>query len=172
MIDTDRAQFGIAVGQLMAVYKEDITPLLLEAWWSVMQPYQLRAVTAAMELHLADIDAGRFAPKPADIRKHLEVTLPKMARAHLGRVVRESEGRAAVLREQILQLQTRVRLGMAKPEDIATELHTAGVALAAELQDAARAAAQQGIELRDARARDETTRLPASVLALIGQVAK
>jgi hypothetical protein len=72
MKSTDKPAFALAVaGCLTEIYDKAVSPALLEVWFTALAPYSLADVQAAIAAHVADPEAGRFAPKPADIIGHL-----------------------------------------------------------------------------------------------------
>ncbi|MCP5197679.1 MAG: hypothetical protein H6974_12985 [Gammaproteobacteria bacterium] len=72
MKSTDRGAFGLALtGCLTEIYDKAISPGLLDVWFGALEPYELTDVQAALLAHIADPERGGFAPKPADIIRHL-----------------------------------------------------------------------------------------------------
>lgn len=113
MQPNDRRQFGEALTQLFAVYGAELTDRVLTAWWGVLAPYKLTAVLAAMNLHAGDIERGMFRPTPADVKKHLEVTIPRMMDERRAKIAAEAQARIAPLRDRIATIENDVRLGLA-----------------------------------------------------------
>ena len=115
MKDADRKEFAEALNQLFAIYGEEVTNRMRDAWWGILQPYHLQAVKAAMSLHAGNIRGnapGKWRPTPADIKLHLEVTIPQMARDRADKVARETRLRIAPLREAIARAEADFKLGL------------------------------------------------------------
>lgn len=115
MKESDRAQFAEALNQLFSIYGEEVTNRMRDSWWGLLKPYHLQAVMAAMNLHAGNIKGnapGKYRPTPADIKLHLEVTIPAMARERADRMARETRARIAPLREAIARAEADYRLGM------------------------------------------------------------
>lgn len=113
----DRREFSEALTHLFSIYGDDVTKKMLDAWWGVLSPYHLNAVLAAMNLHAGDVERGMYRPTPADVRKHLEVTIPGMMRARRDAIARDARERIGPMRERIAQLRNDVRLGILKPAE-------------------------------------------------------
>lgn len=76
----DRKQFAQAIGATFTLYGQAVTDDVIRLWWNVLDGYKLDAVLSALSYHVADYQGyGHRLPTPADIRKHLEVTLPGLA---------------------------------------------------------------------------------------------
>lgn len=113
MIPADRKQFATALAQTYGVYNQQVTDLMLDAWWMVFEPYKLQVVIAALTHHMQDYEGyGYRAPMPADIKKLLEVTLPEIARRHFGAIIADALQRQAPHREKIARAQADERLGL------------------------------------------------------------
>ncbi|MES2347004.1 MAG: hypothetical protein V4641_05470 [Pseudomonadota bacterium] len=121
MHDHERKDFAEAMNQLFAIYGDEVTNRLRDAWWGVLSPYRLSAVMAAMNLHAGDVQRGSYRPTPADICKHLEVTIPGMIAERRNRIVREARSRIAPLQEAIAQLDSDVKIGARDAEYAAVE---------------------------------------------------
>ena len=75
MKSTDSPAFAMALaGCLTEIYDKAVTPALREVWERALDTYNLADVQAALAAHIADPDAGRFPPKPADIIRRLPMT--------------------------------------------------------------------------------------------------
>lgn len=74
MRTTDAAAFQRLMTDAMAFWKSDLSEFALSVWWQACQNYDLEQVTKAISAHAMDPEQGRFAPKPADIVKHLQGT--------------------------------------------------------------------------------------------------
>lgn len=110
MNETDRSEFAEALAQLFAIYNDELTKRVLNAWWGVLHPYNLSAIMAAMNLHAGDPDRGMFRPTPADIRRHLERTIPTMIGEKRDSVLRDARARAAPHRDRIERIRCDVTL--------------------------------------------------------------
>ncbi|NJM13717.1 MAG: hypothetical protein HC889_19350 [Synechococcaceae cyanobacterium SM1_2_3] len=73
MKSTDKEAFGIAFTECMAVYEKAVTPALLTVWFASLQAYEWAAVQAAFGRYITDPRDCRFAPKPGDIIRHIEL---------------------------------------------------------------------------------------------------
>lgn len=113
----ERKEFAEALTQLFAVYGADLTDRVLTAWWGVLSPYKLNAVLAAMNLHAGDVERGMYRPTPADVRKHLELTIPGMIRARRERIARDARERCIPLRERAMTAENDLRLGLLTPDE-------------------------------------------------------
>jgi hypothetical protein len=49
-----------------------VSRFALDVWWTALKSYELPAIIDAFNRHLANPDAGQFAPKPADIIRMLQ----------------------------------------------------------------------------------------------------
>lgn len=67
----DKPQFFSLIGDVLAFYGKDYSEFAGRVWWEAMRPYDLRAVTDALNRHCVNPDSGQFAPKPADVVKML-----------------------------------------------------------------------------------------------------
>lgn len=72
MNDKDRKPFAAAMTTLFAVYGDELTPTILDAWWSIFHEHDLEAITQAMNGHVVDHKAGMFKPTPAHIIDRME----------------------------------------------------------------------------------------------------
>jgi hypothetical protein len=71
MIDKDREQFFALIGDVYAFYDKKFSDFVGRVWWEAMKPYDLAAVSDAMNRHCVNPDVGQFLPKPADIVRML-----------------------------------------------------------------------------------------------------
>ena len=71
---TDQQQFADILRDVMAFYKQDVTPFALSVWWQACQRFDLEQVRKALTSHAMDAERGVFAPKPADLMRKLEGT--------------------------------------------------------------------------------------------------
>lgn len=118
MQKSDRKQFAAALTQLFAVYGAELTERVLTAWWGVLSPYKLEAVLAAMNLHAGDVDRGMYKPTPADVRRHLERTLPAMLHERRSEVARGAYAQIAPLRERLAVARNDHWLGLLDERDL------------------------------------------------------
>lgn len=68
MRSRDRANFRHHIKQALALFQIEPTDSAYELWWGVLQPFTIWQVEKGFRDFLADTDAGRFAPRPADIK--------------------------------------------------------------------------------------------------------
>ena len=64
-------QFRTLMAGVHDFYARDLSEFALSVWWEAMKPYDLAAVTQAMNRHVMNPDNGQFLPKPADVRRML-----------------------------------------------------------------------------------------------------
>ena len=72
MRDTEKSEFVSAVGAVLEVYGAAITPAAMSIWWEVLRRFELHVVRDALGRHVQNPQAGRFAPKPADVVREIE----------------------------------------------------------------------------------------------------
>ena len=70
----DKPQFMKVLTDVMAFYRQDVSPFALSVWWQAAQPFDLEQVSKALTAHALDPDRGQFAPKPADLVRQLQGT--------------------------------------------------------------------------------------------------
>jgi hypothetical protein len=116
MNQDDRAAFGEAMTRLFAIYAQPVTPSLLDGWWGTLRAYDLQEVRKAMSVHACDPDGGRFAPKPADIIRHLTITMPAKRREARARQAAELRDRLEPLHDRFLILKKTLELCELTPE--------------------------------------------------------
>lgn len=63
----DKGDFTKLLAATMDVYSRQITASFVDVFFSALTPYPLEVVREALNRHLQDPEAGRFAPKPADV---------------------------------------------------------------------------------------------------------
>jgi hypothetical protein len=68
----DFENFRDGVNGVMSFYGKTTSNFALDVWWNALKHYDLRAVNDAFGRHVANPDAGQFAPKPADIIRMLQ----------------------------------------------------------------------------------------------------
>lgn len=86
MKPSDKKDFGALLRDVMAYYRQDISPFVLELWWSACQPFDLEQVSKAMQSHCTDAEHGVFAPKVADLVRVLAGTVTDRAALAWGKV--------------------------------------------------------------------------------------
>lgn len=76
----DRKPFAAALGATFTLYGQTISGDIIQIWWNVLDGYKIDAVLSALSYHVADYQGyGHRLPTPADVRRHLEITLPRLA---------------------------------------------------------------------------------------------
>ena len=117
MIPTDRAHFAAAMTRLFAIYGDELTDTLLDAWWGVLAGYDLRDVRWAMNAHATDPDKGRYRPTPADIIRHITESLP----AHRAKLrndrIRLAREKMEPLERELYQLRADLEHGLIPEAD-------------------------------------------------------
>lgn len=76
----DKVLFSRAMARLFALYGDELTPTLLQAWWGALEEYSVDEVMQAMNHHAKDPKAGMFRPTPAHLMTHLTETIPRERR--------------------------------------------------------------------------------------------
>jgi hypothetical protein len=71
----------------MAYYGATASPYLLSVWWAACERYTMEQVRQALTRHAMNPDAGRFAPKVADIVRLLEGTTEDKAALAWGKAL-------------------------------------------------------------------------------------
>ena len=85
MKSTDKSAFALEIaGCMTELYDKAVSPALLDVWFNALEPYALADVKAAIAAHVADPEAGRFAPKPADVIRQLQARQPEEPDDHPG----------------------------------------------------------------------------------------
>lgn len=107
----DRKAFAAALAQMFCVYAVPVTPLLIDAFWTTLEIYSIQNITAAFTLHVRDPQWGHRAPTPADIIKHLTVTMPDLVRQHCEQILAGARTRLALLHEEAAQLSNDIKIG-------------------------------------------------------------
>lgn len=70
----DKPQFMKLLTDVMAFYRQDVSPFALSVWWQAAQPFDFEQVSKALTAHAMDPERGQFAPKPADLVRQLQGT--------------------------------------------------------------------------------------------------
>lgn len=68
----DFPKFHEGISGVMGFYSKSVSTFALDVWWNALKVYDLPAVVDAFNRHLANPDAGQYAPKPADIIRMLQ----------------------------------------------------------------------------------------------------
>jgi hypothetical protein len=68
----DFQKFHDGIAGVMSFYGKSLSAFALDVWWTALKVYDLAAIVDAFNRHLANPDAGQFAPKPADIIRILQ----------------------------------------------------------------------------------------------------
>lgn len=87
MKPTDQQQFGALLRDVMAFYKQDVTPFAFTVWWQACERFDLEQVSKALTKHAMDPERGQFPPKPADLVRQLEGTATDRAMLAWGKVM-------------------------------------------------------------------------------------
>lgn len=135
MLKSERKQFAESLTQLFAIYGDDVTPRVLDAWWGVLEPYRLQAVLAAMNLHAGDVKAGMYRPTPAHVRQHLEITMPQMIEERRGAIIRDMRERLSPMKGRIEQLRNDVRIGACEYAVVEQEIDRLNRAMASIIHE-------------------------------------
>jgi len=87
MNDSDKREFSVILTSALSQYgkksEEDALRETLRMWWKLMQRFDIETFRAAMEAHMLDPDAGRFAPMPAHIAGQIQKLSPRV-KAQIG----------------------------------------------------------------------------------------
>lgn len=87
MQQSEKAEFGQLIRDVMAFYRQDVSPFALSVWWQACQRFDLEQVRKSLTGHAMDADRGQFAPKPADLVRQLEGTATDRAMIGWGKVL-------------------------------------------------------------------------------------
>lgn len=118
MDDSERGDFGKAMARLFAIYNDDLTETMLEAWWGVLKGHPLREVVYGMNTHATDPQWGHRRPAVSDILRHITETLPAQRREIRNKRVREARARIEPLETELYRLEADLRVKVIKTEDI------------------------------------------------------
>lgn len=92
MIDQDRKPFFALIAGVYAFYDKGFSDFAGRVWWEAAKPFDLKAVSDALNRHCVNPDVGQFMPKPADVVRMLQGSTQDSALAawsKLDRAVRE-----------------------------------------------------------------------------------
>jgi hypothetical protein len=87
MTESDKPSLFALVADVMAFYRQDVSPFALQVWWQACQRFDLEQVRKALTGHAMDADRGQFAPKPADLVRQLEGTATDRAALAWGKTL-------------------------------------------------------------------------------------
>lgn len=86
MRDSDKPNFGALLRDVMAFYRQDVSPFALSVWWQACEGFDFQQVSKALTGHAMDPERGQFAPKPADVVRQLAGTATDRAMIAWGKV--------------------------------------------------------------------------------------
>lgn len=86
-MQSDMPAFSELLTDAMAFYRQDVSSFALSVWWSACERYSLEQFRKALTAHAMDAERGQFAPKPADIVRHLEGTATDRSMLAWGKVL-------------------------------------------------------------------------------------
>lgn len=81
-----KGEFSMYITSVLAFYKQDVSPFVMDVWWAACEPYSMEQVRKAMTEHAIDPQYGQFAPKPADMVRALRGTNTDRAMVAWGKV--------------------------------------------------------------------------------------
>lgn len=87
MKQSDRAEFAALITDALAFYRQDVSKFALGVWWAACERFDLEQVRGALTAHAMDPERGQFAPKPADLVRHLAGTATDRAMIAWGKVM-------------------------------------------------------------------------------------
>lgn len=87
MTENDRRDFARLLTDVLAFYRQDVSPFALDVWWQACQPFTLEQVSRALTRHAMDAERGQFAPKPADLVRVLSGTATDRAMLAWGKAL-------------------------------------------------------------------------------------
>lgn len=108
----DRKRFAEAMAELFSAYAVPVTDAMMTVWWRALSPYQINEITQAFSLHVRDTNYGYRQPTPADIIKHITITMPATRRDKAVGIVRAAREFAAPHHERLAMLRTERALGL------------------------------------------------------------
>lgn len=86
MVEDEQEAFGRLLTDVMKYYRSPPTQFLLDVWWKGCRRFPLDSVSRALHAHIADPERGQFAPKLADVVRHLAGTASDRAAVAWGKV--------------------------------------------------------------------------------------
>ena len=87
MNQQDAKAFKDLLTNVMAFYRQDVSTFMLSVWWEAGKPFEYEQVARALTAHATNPDGGQFAPKPADLVKHLSGTATDRAMLAWGKAL-------------------------------------------------------------------------------------
>lgn len=112
MTPSDRQEFATIMYQLFSIYRQEVTKLVLDAWWAALQEYDLKTIARAATLHHKDPKQGRFPPMVADIVRHITETMPAMRRERRDGLARQMQDELNAIHDLLLRAEADNRLGL------------------------------------------------------------
>jgi Domain of unknown function (DUF6475) len=92
MQPSDKPEFARLLTGMMAYYRQDVSPFVLDLWWSACEGLSLEQLTKAMNTHAKDPERGQFAPKVADVVRILQGTHTDRSLLAWGKVLDATNG--------------------------------------------------------------------------------
>lgn len=83
----DKPAFAKLIGDVMAFYRQDVSPFAATVWWGACQSFDMEQVSKALTAHAMDPERGQFPPKPADIVRLLQGTKTDRSLVAWGKVL-------------------------------------------------------------------------------------
>lgn len=87
MREADRESFAVLLTDVMAFYRQDVSPFALSVWWQACQQFDIEQVRKALTAHAMDAERGQWAPKPADLVRMLQGTFTDRSLVAWGKVL-------------------------------------------------------------------------------------
>lgn len=87
MQPSERKEFGRLVTDVHAYYRQDCSKFVLDLWWTACQRFDLEQIRRALQAHATDPERGQFAPKVADLVRHLAGTTTDRAQLAWGKAL-------------------------------------------------------------------------------------
>lgn len=86
MQPAEKSKFVGLLADVMAYYRQDTSPFLINVWWDACANVSFEEVSKAINAHVKDAERGQFAPKVADIVRALVGTTTDKAALAWGKV--------------------------------------------------------------------------------------
>lgn len=87
MTDNEKPEFAQLLTDVMAYYRQDVSPFVLGLWWNACHGFEFGRVRAAIQRHCVDPERGQFAPKVADLARILQGTTTDRAALAWGKAI-------------------------------------------------------------------------------------
>lgn len=71
MNDADREEFQEVWTGAYSLYRQSVSESMLELCFAALQRYSIADVSRGLTAHIRNPDTGQYAPKPADVIKHI-----------------------------------------------------------------------------------------------------